>query len=305
MQRRIAVPWARFAPLRTVARRRSPRTPPVLVCSLPRSGSSWVGEVLGGASDALYLREPITQTWLGPGRRTIFAVDPAAPPADYAAAADAALAGIPVFPRNIVRKPEQWEMTARAERRVVVKEVNPMALSWLRAAFAPRTILLVRHPAAVAESSRRLGWTEIDPAGQAAMFLSGPLARWRDAFAPADDFWTRHGVLQGAATRVALDATAGAGDCRVVAYESLCADPLTVFRDLFDFAGLTWTPGVEGAVAARSGAAGDRADAYGTVRDSRGMIDRWRRDVTAADAARVREGWRRFDLPWYADGADW
>ena len=53
------VRWGRFPGLTgMLARALSPAEPPVLVVSLPRSGSSWVGEVLGAAPDAMYLREP-------------------------------------------------------------------------------------------------------------------------------------------------------------------------------------------------------------------------------------------------------
>ena len=40
------------------------RQPPVLLTSLPRSGSSWIGRILGSADEALYLREPLTQAYL-------------------------------------------------------------------------------------------------------------------------------------------------------------------------------------------------------------------------------------------------
>ena len=35
-----------------------PRDPPILLVSLPRGGSSWIGGILGSAKESLYLREP-------------------------------------------------------------------------------------------------------------------------------------------------------------------------------------------------------------------------------------------------------
>ena len=57
------VPWARSKTLsQLLINFIRPRQPTVLVLSLPRSGSSWAGEALGCAIDALYLREPVTQS---------------------------------------------------------------------------------------------------------------------------------------------------------------------------------------------------------------------------------------------------
>ena len=59
----IPVNWARWGPVSSfLARKFKTAAPPILVFSLPRSGSSWVGEILGSASNALYLREPMTQS---------------------------------------------------------------------------------------------------------------------------------------------------------------------------------------------------------------------------------------------------
>jgi hypothetical protein len=41
-----------------------PMQPSILVLSLPRSGSSWVGETLGVADDAMYLREPMNKFFI-------------------------------------------------------------------------------------------------------------------------------------------------------------------------------------------------------------------------------------------------
>jgi hypothetical protein len=77
--------WAPWGPVsRLIARSAPPLCPATLVISLPRSGSSWVGKTLGLSDTALYLREPITQSYLrrfGYSNPSVFSVNPGAPPA--------------------------------------------------------------------------------------------------------------------------------------------------------------------------------------------------------------------------------
>src|SRR5690606_25708881 len=110
---RSPVPWAWFGPASlALARALPPLSPPVLVLSLPRSGSSWVGETLGQAANALYLREPLTQTRTADesGGQTVFPIDPAAPPRVYGRMAARSFAALPAFKPLIVQNPGQWSL---------------------------------------------------------------------------------------------------------------------------------------------------------------------------------------------------
>jgi hypothetical protein len=258
--------------------------PTVLVLSLPRSGSSWIAGVLGNATTALYLREPLTQSRepVGGGQETVFAIDDAHPPQPaYARAARYAFAGFPRFPRTIVLAPRQWALHRRSRSRLVVKEVNPFACEWLVAEFGPRVILLVRHPAAIAESYRRQGWVRDD-----------------------GDSWHRLGDRFGRALGAALTSLQGHGDYRVAAYEALCADPLGGFPLLFQFAGLPWSER-DADFVRRSARVSPESSGEGLQRRSRELIDGWRSQLPAALLAELERGYRAHDLPWYRSAADW
>ena len=82
--------WARFGPLsRWIGTAIQPHKPPILVLSLPRSGSSWVGETMGISKNAMYLREPINQSYLLEriSDETVFEFDLERPPTAYLKAA--------------------------------------------------------------------------------------------------------------------------------------------------------------------------------------------------------------------------
>lgn len=301
--------WANLGPLSRVIARRIPTLgPPVWVVSMPRSGSSWVGAVLGGGRDAFYLREPANQTHLvRGGASTVFEVRPPDVPPGYSAAVRSALLGLPAFPYKVVGHPMRWGLSARRRRRLVIKEVNPLALEWLVGVMddpePPRVIYLVRHPAAVAASLFRMGWTG---ARLAERFPAARLSQVAPGHEDLDDsFWIQNGAFQAVVLRLALAALEGHPAWRLVRYEDLCRDPEGIFRDLFGFAGLTWDDGSAGRVAAHSGAGGtaDRADAYGTRRDSAAMAEAWR-GLEPEVIAGVREGWQAMRPPLYGPD-DW
>ena len=263
--------WARWGPLsRLIASALKPRHPPVLILSLARSGSSWVGDMLGSAPDALYLREPLTQGHHAITSRVVFDPDTDHDLEPLARRlADKAFLGWPDFGPQVVRLPGNWALRGRRGRRVVVKEVNPSACAWYLRRYRPRVIFLLRHPAAVAMSSQKQGW-----------------------LGPTVDAWARRGLEDASALRQARDVLKDYPDAQTVFFESLCNDPLRGFRTLFDFAGLTWTDWAAETVREYS-------------HDSPRRIDAWRADTTPDALKALREGYRTLQLEWYQGDKEW
>ncbi len=265
------VGWAslgRFSGL--LARVVKTKRPSVLVLSLPRSGSSWVGETLAKAPDAVYLREPVTQsdpTFYTLG--TIFDLDRADVRESYRRLAEKAFAAWPDFTGSIVPHPGQWSLRHRRSRRLVIKEVNPLACDWYLRRFRPFVVHLVRHPAAVALSNQKRG------------FLS-----------PKPEAWERFGELQARASRTAWESLAGTEASVTIPYETLCAEPTSTFRRLFDAVGLKWDQAAERYVGANTD-------------ESWRMIDSWRQKVPDKLREAIRRGYSTHPLPWYQDDREW
>jgi len=283
MLRKPAVGWAKLGALSAwIGGALPPRQPSVLVVSLPGSGSSWTGETLGQASNALYLREPLTQPHLNNGgHEAVLPVDEQTAPVYHGYIADA-FAALPRFSAKIVIFPEQWGLAQRQRRRLVVKCVNPLACRWLVRHYDLRVIFLVRHPAAVAGRARRLGY-------------------WPG---PGLDVWEEQGRFQADTLYRALESLQGHGATTFVRYEDLCAEPEGQFRALFEFAGLDWDAQTEMYIRGHT-QGGDRSLPYDVSRDSRSMIDAWRQDVTADEALRLEAGYRTRALPWYQAAEEW
>jgi hypothetical protein len=187
----------------------------------------------------------------------------------YRKLADKAFMGWPDFGRHIVRFPLQWTLVWRRPRRVVVKEVNPLACEWYLQRYHPRLVYLVRHPAGVALSWHKKGWLSAEP-----------------------EAWLKNGEEQGQALQEALRAIEEYPSRMNVIYRELCADPLGVFEQIFAFTGLVWNEGIQRYI-------------QRTTEESKAMTDAWRPKVAPEALSALREGYRQFDLPWYRNDADW
>ena len=243
---------------------------PVFVLSLPRSGSSWVGLMLGSAPNARYLREPFTQGNAAIRSRIVFepASDPLLEPI-MLELAEKTLSRIPDFEPKILQCPEQWTAENSRGRRLVIKEVNPRGCLWFIERYQPRVVFLVRHPAAVCYSSECQGWLGSTP-----------------------DDWRHRGFEDSESLQIALTALKGYSDHQVVFYETLCERPVDEFRRLYDFAGLTWSTEVAEKVLRYSVESKERRDA-------------WRRDADPERVAALRESFQSAGLEWYSGEASW
>lgn len=283
------------------------RAPPVLVASLPRAGSSWVGRVLGSAPDALYLREPITQAYLNHvGRRNapFFEWEMCRDPDAYARFADRAFRGLPAFDSSVIADPGQWSIASRRRRRLVIKDVNPLVLRWLWNRYRPQIVLLLRHPVPVTRSFLTLGWTG-DQFGR--RFTAATLRREaeRGALPREDDMWGQGGAFQAIVQRLTAASLDGV-EVVTVRYEDLCSDPLGGFRALFRQLGLHFTDDTASMIEDSSqGGEGYAPGTYDTDRRSAEMAERWKAEVPRYDIERLKAAYMARDPLFYRDDADW
>jgi sulfotransferase family protein len=291
-----------------VATLRPTKRPPILLISMPRAGSTWVGHILGSGEESLYLDEPLTRSYLhlvGNGA-SFFEYDACKDQAAYDRLASLAFRGVPRFLERSIFYPEQWSLFGRRRKRVIIKEVNPLVLHVWIARFRPRVVYLLRHPAAVARSVHALGWT-----GEQFLerFTRTSIARLEKEqfYMPRNaTFWEQSGAIQALAQRLTLDTLTGYADYVVLRYEDLCRDPLTEFKRLFNSCELPFSTGVRERIeaSARSDAAYE-AGRYDTVRNSREMAGRWRHEVSPENVDLVHRGYSLNRPAFYTGDAEW
>jgi len=215
-----------------------------VVLSFPRSGSSWVGSIIGQAMDACYLREPVTTNYQFVEKQlpSVFCPEKAKYADKYDKFFSKALNGQFSPLKNIVAFPSQW-LSMHESRHLVIKEVNPLYVE-AYAKYAPKIAYLLRHPYAVAKSYNALNWQQQD-------IISSKLSTDELAHITAkrtnllsSGFWEQIGYLQGwieSRTRHNLLAQ----EAKVFVYEQICREPLDEFRHMFGFLGLDWTKEIE------------------------------------------------------------
>jgi hypothetical protein len=181
---------------------------------------------------------------------------------------------------------------------------DPLAFfsaEWLAARFGVNVVVLVRHPAAFASSLKLLNWSHPFSHFLAQPRLMDtllrPFAAEVEAFAAAERPVLDQAVLVWRLIyHTALEYRRRHPDWSFVRHEDLSRDPAGGFRDLFARLGLAFTEEARRAVEAYSGPHNPAQPAVhigpdaALRRDSAANLSNWRRRLTAAEVARVRDG---------------
>lgn len=203
-------------------------------------------------------------------------------------------------PRDAARMArDRWATWANRRADAVPISKDPIAVfsaEWMADTFGMDTLVLIRHPAAFAFSIVKQGWWH--PFDH---FTSQP-AMMRDLLAPHADEIERFArtpqpLLDQAILLWVLihehiarmrDRRPG---WRFVRHEDLSRDPVTGFRDLYDWLGLSWTHDVERTITESSSEGNPTVSTQASDRrrDSRAAITAWRSRLTPEQQARIRE----------------
>ena len=285
--------------------------PAILVAGLPRSGTTWVGEVLGRTAGARYLHEPDNHlvrpdAWwakrhLGPYPE----LQPGEGGDDYERLWALAFAGGPrpsllYAGARILQRAGAWRVSGRLASRqhsrlatgpLVVKSVHSArSLEWVADRFGPAVVVVERHPFGVIASWRKLGWDDFLDSDRDTLRYSAtvlgvppppPGAPWLERAA-----W-HYGVLNSYLEQ----ARRRHPDWLVVRHEVLCAGPEPAFGRLSARLGLRFTDET-----ARFLAASNRpGDGYSTHRLWHEQVDGGRNRLAPAERALVLATLERFE----------
>jgi hypothetical protein len=313
-------PGTAVAGLGRVSGKGPARARPILVTGAHRSGTTWAGRMLAQAPGVLYVHEPFNPDH--PPSRGVCDVRPERWFAHVSAENEAAYLrafgntvglrydwlaalGSVTSVRDARRRWAEHRLFRRHRRAGSVALVkDPLAFfsaEWLAARFGMNVVVLVRHPAAFASSLRLLGWSYpfADLLAQPRLMdtLLRPFAAEVEAFAAAERPVLDQAVLVWRLIyHTALEYRRRHPEWTFVRHEDLSRDPVGGFRDLFVRLGLAFTEEARRAVEAYSGSHNPAQPAVhlGSMvalrRDSAANLSNWRRRLTAAEVARVRDG---------------
>jgi hypothetical protein len=193
--------------------------------------------------------------------------------------------------------------------RIVIKEVAAFpSIEWLYLRWRPRVLMIVRHPAACALSVRDAGLTSFEPARLHGL-VSHPVLR-EQFLAP----FLRHlatvatpletsAAIWAIKNFVAFRAREKYPEWKLLRYETMCADPVSNFRSVYESMGMRWSDQVESWV--RSTTEASEPGTYTTSRVAARQIDSWRKKLSESEITQVRRIVEPFNLPVYYDSSSW
>ncbi|MGH9001358.1 MAG: sulfotransferase [Acidimicrobiia bacterium] len=315
---------------------------PVVVAGMARAGTSWVAEMLKAAGGFVHLNEPFNPKHppgLCPGILNaplpvgyVYVTEANAGP--YRAAltdtfrfryrhlAELRANRRPFDLAKMAKYSASFALGALAGKRPLLDDpYASLAAEWIADTYDAQVCVLVRHPAAMVASYRKLGYS-----AHLRHFLDQPrlmsewLEPWRadmEALVDTDDKVAQVGLFWRMLHHPLAEMARRSPRLHVVRYEDLCASPEAAYADLFakmcvEFNDTARSEVVRGT----SGTSANRSHSWRMSRqgllsrtafrpmDSRAMISAWRKTVTADEAARLRQLTGPVAEEFYGD-ADW
>lgn len=248
----------------------------LLVFGLSRSGTTFLAEALTLRNDeAIKLHEPVKKllrrSYAGPGGR----------PAD-----DEAFWNWVFEPERIPWKVHLLVCTVAAEafrssNRLLC--IKPISMSDCVAEAAVATggsiVFISRHPCGRSDSLLRQRGLDADVPRPDAEAFEDMGRQWGQAHAGLRRVFAVH------------------PDWLWLKFEDLCAEPQLVLRDAYDRLGLDWSAEVASSLTMMTTT--ESSEFYGTLRNSRAQIDKWKTSLTNEEVEAIRAGARPFATDLY------
>jgi sulfotransferase family protein len=314
---------------------------PILITGIPRCGTSWVGKMLDASGAVVYINEPLNDRH-PPGRSPGVLAAPVQHRFQYITGANElpfleafkemlglryhALAELRAncYPRNLVRMAKYWNSFVRGRvrgRRPLLDD--PFAVfstEWFARRLDCQVIVVVRHPAAIAASRKRLGWRT-----DFRHLLNQPLLleEWLHPFEPAmramvrkPDWLGESALLWRMIYHLVGELRGRLGGMRVVRHEDLSLDPVGGYVELFAELGLPLSARTRRVIdRASSGGSEDAGHAWSVSMrgasktgfrplDSRAHAVTWKTSLAVDEISRIRAATEDVASLYYRD-RDW
>jgi hypothetical protein len=304
----------------------------VLVTGSHRSGTTWVGQILGLAPGLCYLHEPFKPCWDPPyvwtqwNRYFLHVDDHNAAEYERAVARTLSLrydAGRVMkqgfAPRRIARAADQWARWTyrrlRGRRPLVKDPIALFSAPWLHRRFGLDVVMMIRHPAAFVSSIKVKGWwfnfNHFLLQDRLMADLLYPFENDIRALASKNDDLVEQAILQWRCFHhVIRHYRQRYPSWHYIRHEDLSLDPIVGFRAMFGALQLDFTPACERA-ARESSAAGNLKDAAVAGKSTRfcklnsaANTHNWRTRLTLAEIHRIRDKTADVAQHFY-DDAEW
>jgi hypothetical protein len=281
--------------------------PKVFLLGHDRSGSTWIGSILGEAERSIYLHEPMNRKTSRMGDWDLYNCHLKAgePETRLEHIYDAAARGY--GPRLLSLKELRWQALSRPT--VIIKETGGMLLGeWFQHRYGGRVAILFRHPAPLILSNLRMGeangrkWFQQLEAQPKIKEIPEIMEGLRDfeSSDPVELFAAGYCIRY----LVTLRQMEKNPEWLRFHHEDFCMEPEATFRDAFQRLGLTFGENARAALGASSRSDGSTGF-FGLRRDSREVVHKWHKKCSAKMEKTIRRQLERFSFPYYQRDEDW
>ena len=283
---------------------------PLLIVGEGRSGTSWIGQTLGQASNAIYYREPCHPNKMGWGEEIAWStyLKPGEIDHYFTPSLDAAFKGL-------ITRGQQWSWSKYLRRitpgyKVVIKEVAAfMSLEWIVERYHPDVLVVIRHPCAVALSNKNRN-AFVSEQQRIERLLENQLlvdehldlktiSVLKQVTTPLEVYAASWAVKN----KIFVNAMNRHPQWQVISYEQLCQSPMKTFRSIFERYQLDWNEDVRQFIAQTT--TNEVVDPFAISRVTEQQIDKWKTAMTKAEVAEVKNIVEPFELPFYNSESDW
>lgn len=260
----------------------------IFVTGAPRSGTSWLGEMLAACSKVRYVYEPFNFQW-SPRLETQLPhfkyLRPGAP-----APSLVQLSGGQAFrgeqtPKQLLRSAYRgyWRSSFGRYDKVLVKDPTAVLMAdWIEHEYSAQIVSIIRHPCGFASSILPLGWDlSLKRFLRQKHLVQDYFKEYENLLvrvSKVSDPWVKAGALWSVINTVVLQRHKSNG--RIICkYEDLCENPLSAMKELTQM--LKLESDISKISDSREGVTSSTAnDAGSTARDSQQMASIWMSRMT-------------------------
>nr|WP_255534317.1 sulfotransferase [Thiohalobacter sp. COW1] len=281
---------------------------PILLTSMPRSGSTWCMKILAKSGNVCAMMEPDHLDVWGLGDKGMHPhVDVEMENRPYEQIYKAGFSGHTrrrMSPSRgyLAHVRREFTQYMQPARRVILKSVYSLAnTEWIYKRFRPVVVVLLRNPYSVCHSIHRK-WPDarLKPLASQGGLPSRLLGPHRELLEAAAKPYEILASRLGAYHKVALEAAGRHPEWVVVRHEDLCRDPLRAYEKLIGDIGLDWNESVAGYI--RDTNKPKTSDEVQHVnRLSSDEIHKWKMLLSEQEIEDVRRFYRPFDMGFYSE----
>ncbi len=281
---------------------------PILITSLPRSGSTWILRVIAAADRTLPMMEP---DHLGEWHHGENGIHPYLrvnkEDKKYFHIYNEAFLGRTQRPFSFTKGYvghliRQFKSYSLRDKRVVVKTVYSLAnTEWIYNRFNPDVLIILRNPYSLIHSIHRK-WPEarlqslLNQHDLVSDFLDPYKELIRAARSPYEILATRVGAYY----KIILTLANRHPTWLLCTHEDLCRDPIRGFRRIFQKLNLEWSIEVENIInKSNSPKQSDMVQHVNRVASEE--VDKWRHLLTVDEVKQISDFYLPFDNEYYAD----